>query len=237
MGERNLLYITIVEDIQAKILNGKLKPGSAVTSENEIVKQYGVSRVTARRAFKYLIDKGILRTIQGKGTYVNDLEQYDWTWMKSFTEGVLKEGHRPTTRIIDFKEIPMGEHVAEKLKMEIGTPCYYFNRLRSIDNRPVWLTKTYIPCFLCEGLSPNFFSIAGYGQSIFHVLKQDFSVVFKEREEIQEAINIQGKDAELLQIVENKPVISKAMIAYGANKTPLLYENTVFEQTITKSRM
>lgn len=68
-------------------------PGSMIMSEAAVQKEYNVSRVTVRKAFKLLIDKGILRAIRGKGTFVNDVETQDWTWMKSFSREVL--GFRP----------------------------------------------------------------------------------------------------------------------------------------------
>ena len=70
-------------------------------------------------------------------------------------------------------------------------------------------------------------------------LPEEFNLYAKTKfQEIQEAVNISPKDAELLQIVEIKPVISTAMIAYSSEHRPLLYENTIFEQSITKkSRM
>ncbi|MGD1821641.1 MAG: GntR family transcriptional regulator [Pleomorphochaeta sp.] len=237
MGSKKLLYIQLAEKIQDRINNGELGPGDLVPSENELVKLYNMSRVTVRHAYKHLIDQGILRTIQGKGTYVNDVEEHDWTWMSSFTAGVLNEGHVPTTKIIDFKKIKAEDDLCDKLQIAKGTACFYFNRLRFIDNKPVWLTKTYIPCENCETLSPDYCSIAGVGQSLFTVLRQNFNFNFVFKNEIKVAMNIKKKDAQLLHIIENKPVISTGLIAYDDKNIPLLYENTIFEQSITKSPM
>ncbi|MEG2002536.1 MAG: GntR family transcriptional regulator, partial [Clostridia bacterium] len=202
------LYKDIAKELENKINAGIYPKGSMMMSEMEIQKTYNVSRVTARKAYKSLIEKGILRTIQGKGTFVNDVETKDWTWMRSFTSEVLATGHFPTTKMLSFKIIQANEDLAAKLKVEVHTECFYLKRVRNIDNKPVWLTKSYIPTSVCQGLTQDYFSVAGIAQSIFKVLTLNFNVKFATKEEISEAINILDQDAEALQIVTNKPVIS-----------------------------
>ncbi len=230
------LYKQISIEIQQGIEKGEYTKDKAMPSEMEIQKKYKVSRVTARKAYKLLIDQGILRTIKGKGTYINDLEANDWTWMHSFTREVIEMGRIPSTKIVTFKQIKSCLLVAQHLQVSDGEPCFYLKRIRYIDNKPVWLTKSYVPCYIAEGLTKEYFSIKGCTQSIFTVLDLNFNVKYKKGHEISEAISISEKDAPLLHIEINKPVISKAFIGYGMNDKPIIYENTIFEQSISKWR-
>lgn len=235
--EKSPLYRQIAQNLIKRINAGEFKKGSLMMSEMEVQKEYNVSRVTARKAFKTLIDKGILRTIQGKGAFVNDVDTHDWTWMSSFSQQVLAEGHVPSTKIVSFREIAADETLAQRLQIPVGEKCFYLKRVRYIDNRPVWLTKSFVPCFLAPSLSKDFFSVTGVCQSIFKVLELNFGVKSTGGEEIQEAINISEKDAVLLGIQINRPVIFKSFIAYGINGSPIVYENTIFEQSISKSHV
>ncbi|MCG8499025.1 MAG: GntR family transcriptional regulator [Firmicutes bacterium] len=228
------LYKQISREIQDGIKKGEYTKDKAMPSEMEIQRKYKVSRVTARKAYKQLVDQGILRTIKGKGTYINDLDANDWTWMHSFTREVIEMGRVPSTRIIEFKEIMADELIAQRLQVPVDEPCYYLKRIRFIDNKPVWLTKSYVPCSLAENLTKEHFSIKGYAQSIFTILELNYGIKRKSGEDISEAISISAKDAPLLNIEINKPVISKAFIAYGDNGKPIIYENTIFEQSISK---
>jgi GntR family transcriptional repressor for pyruvate dehydrogenase complex len=66
------LYEKIVEQFEASILNGQLKPGDRLPSENELTQQFGVSRTAVRDAMKALSQKGLLEVRVGRGTYVTD---------------------------------------------------------------------------------------------------------------------------------------------------------------------
>jgi len=60
-----LMPEAIVQQIEKRILLGKLKPNSALPSENELMRQFGVSRNTLREALKMLKASGIIRIKRG----------------------------------------------------------------------------------------------------------------------------------------------------------------------------
>ncbi len=55
----------IVRQIEEKILLGKLKPSSMLPSENQMVKEFGVSRNTVREALRMLEASGMIKIKQG----------------------------------------------------------------------------------------------------------------------------------------------------------------------------
>jgi DNA-binding GntR family transcriptional regulator len=56
--------------IRADIADGTFPAGYRLPSETEIAQQYGVARMTARKALATLIADGLLVVIRGRGTYV-----------------------------------------------------------------------------------------------------------------------------------------------------------------------
>ena len=48
--DKKLKYYDLMEDLRAKILSGDIRPGDRLPSENELTKEYGVSRQTVRKA-------------------------------------------------------------------------------------------------------------------------------------------------------------------------------------------
>lgn len=60
----------VAADIQADIDAGRIAPDTRLPNEIELAQQYGVSRVTVRRAMVLLRDRGKVVTVHGRGTYV-----------------------------------------------------------------------------------------------------------------------------------------------------------------------
>lgn len=62
----------IMQQMEAMILEGTLKPGQKLLPERELAKQFEVSRPSLREAVQKLAAKGMLVSKQGGGTYVSE---------------------------------------------------------------------------------------------------------------------------------------------------------------------
>jgi DNA-binding GntR family transcriptional regulator len=60
----------VAADIEADIDAGRLAPDTRLPTEMELAQQYGVSRVSVRRAIALLRDQGKVVTVHGRGSYV-----------------------------------------------------------------------------------------------------------------------------------------------------------------------
>lgn len=60
----------VAADIEADIDAGRLAPDTRLPSEVELAAQYGVARVSVRRAMELLRERGKVVTFHGRGTYV-----------------------------------------------------------------------------------------------------------------------------------------------------------------------
>lgn len=63
-------YTKLEEDLRKLILSGSLSYSDPITAETELAKQYGISRSTARKALQRLVDEGLLRKVNGRGTFI-----------------------------------------------------------------------------------------------------------------------------------------------------------------------
>src|SRR5258706_1483976 len=66
------LYEQIVQQIEASVLDGSLKPGDQLPAERELAQRLGVSRTAVREAVKALREKGLVEAYSGRGTFVTD---------------------------------------------------------------------------------------------------------------------------------------------------------------------
>jgi GntR family transcriptional regulator len=63
-----LLSEQVADDLRTDITAGEIT--GRLPGEHELAAQYGVSRVTVRRAVATLISEGLLQTLRGRGTFV-----------------------------------------------------------------------------------------------------------------------------------------------------------------------
>lgn len=65
-------YAKVKQDIKSTILDGTFAPHQKISSENELMKEFAVSRHTVRVALGELVSEGWLYREQGAGTFVAD---------------------------------------------------------------------------------------------------------------------------------------------------------------------
>ena len=68
--DAELAYVRIADDITGRITSGELRPGARLLSERALAEYYGRSYQTVRRAMEVLRERGLIVTIQGRGTFV-----------------------------------------------------------------------------------------------------------------------------------------------------------------------
>ncbi len=75
MFEKGYKYAELSKSLEEEILG--LADGTRISSRDNLAKKYGVSRVTVEAAVENLVEKGLLRTIKGSGTFVNHTPSED----------------------------------------------------------------------------------------------------------------------------------------------------------------
>lgn len=73
-GGAKLIWQQVADDIERDIASGRLAAGAKLPSELEAASQYGVSRITVRRAVKELAERDLLTVVHGRGTFVSESE-------------------------------------------------------------------------------------------------------------------------------------------------------------------
>ena len=69
-GEPGYLWEAVATHIAARIEAGDLPPGARLPGERDLAAEYGVALMTARRAIRDLRERGLVRTLPSKGTFV-----------------------------------------------------------------------------------------------------------------------------------------------------------------------
>ncbi|MBN2852060.1 MAG: GntR family transcriptional regulator [Clostridia bacterium] len=118
------LYFKLKEDLIDDIKNSKLKPDEMITSENELCKQYNMSRPTVRQALGELTNMGYLYKIKGKGTFVSDINSIEiFDHSNGFLFSILDTNNAANRDILNVKTLNskdkiLGKHVIDYFDLE-----------------------------------------------------------------------------------------------------------------------
>lgn len=100
-AENQPLYIQLRDMIKGQIESGILKPGDKVPSETALQKSFNVSRVTVRKAIEELVRNNYLIKLQGKGTYVSQVQEFAQKKnMSSFTQLCRLQGKATIAKVL-----------------------------------------------------------------------------------------------------------------------------------------
>lgn len=64
------VYVQLADIIAGQIASGDLAPDRPIPAETRLAETYGIARLTVRRAVRELRERGLVHTVQGKGTFV-----------------------------------------------------------------------------------------------------------------------------------------------------------------------
>ncbi|MEL7647260.1 MAG: GntR family transcriptional regulator [Sedimentibacter sp.] len=158
---KNSLSEQLTDILKDSILNGELKDGDKLPTENELTKIYNVSRLTVRSALQRLNALGLVTTKAGDGTYINSFK----------IEDVLKD----VPSLVVYPK--MMEDVKEFRKL-IDLECI---RLAIINSNDDDLEKLRLAC---ENYENEFNNIDiddfnySYEQKLKNIALNDFNVHF-----------------------------------------------------------
>jgi DNA-binding GntR family transcriptional regulator len=124
------LYEQIKLILREQITEGEFGPGVQLPTENQLCRQYAVSRITIVKALTDLQHEGLIRRIQGKGSIVNPLPiRTAMNNIMGFTESMRRNGLTPRS-IVSMMETIDGDL---ELRQTFQLPMNYdgkFTRFR-----------------------------------------------------------------------------------------------------------
>jgi GntR family transcriptional regulator len=138
-------YVQLGQILEEGILTGRLRPGERIPSENDLGEAFGLSRMTVRRAISLLIDGGLLRSEQGRGTFViNPRTEGGLFFIPDFHEEMRAQGADSRVRLLGVKLVPAGKVPAAKLGIKRGKRVIYLERVLEGDGEPQVFDRKYM---------------------------------------------------------------------------------------------
>lgn len=195
-------FQTIVQFARRRIHSGTWPPGSRAPSENELSEQFGVSRMTARRALHELARVGDIVRRRGSGSFIaDDSVRSSYLVIRNIADEVRDSGQLYGNRVLRHCEISCGSDVATALEIERGAPIYHSLVAHLADERAVQLEYRYIR----PDAAPEYLNVDLTAETPNHYL-QRICPLIEARQEITAAI-ASAKECELLGIRRSEPCL------------------------------
>ena len=218
------LYHQMKEYLVGLIGQGEFGTNQPLPTEVQLIDQFGVSRVTVRRALHELEHEGYITRVAGKGTFVLQSRlRRELSRLTSFSEEMRQSGRELQTSILEFKKTRAVSQVAEKLFVEPGTPVIYIERIRVVEDVPVSISISYLK--LPQGVEIQKEELDEVG-SLWALLESKGVTIYG-ADKTMEAIAADPRQADLLQVPLKSPLLLVEGVVYSDLETPVEYHRVV----------
>ena len=115
------LYAQVEDILAARISSGALPVGTQLPSEEDLIREFNVSRTTIRATIQNLVRLGLVEIRRGRGTFVASPRiVQELTELTGFVEDMRVLGRIPTARVLSREVVSAAPLVAEKLACPCG---------------------------------------------------------------------------------------------------------------------
>ncbi|RRH76625.1 phosphonate metabolism transcriptional regulator PhnF [Falsigemmobacter faecalis] len=150
---RKVLWRAIAGTLSEEIAAGQYHPGDRLPTEADLAARFGVNRHTVRQALADLVQRGIVRTRRGAGTFVaSKPTDYPLSRRTRFHQNVLASGRSPSRRFTRSETRAADPREAEALALEPGALVHVVEGISLIDGQPVAVFRSVFPAGPLPGL-------------------------------------------------------------------------------------
>jgi GntR family transcriptional regulator len=190
------IFRQIIDRINSGIENGEYSHGHVIPSEPELSREFNTTRMTVRRAIDALVNEGKLYRVQGRGTFVSQIE-FDKTYKKlGFSSNMLSLGRKPSSKVLYAGECETVPVIRNHLDLKAGETLFCLTRIRMADMEPIALERVWLSLKRFPRLAEFDYS----DQSLYDVLQHEFGLDLTNSYSKQRisAVTVTGDDAQTL---------------------------------------
>ncbi|QGZ96216.1 HTH-type transcriptional repressor YvoA [Terricaulis silvestris] len=214
------LYHQLEQDLRERINAREFKAGEALPTEERICGEYGVSRITVRRALETLIAEGLITKRRGVGTFVTPPPESGVRSVRlsgSLDEFLASAGAL-ATKVLSMQEIQAPDEAVRGLRLAPGEACTRLDLLSFLEDAPLGYHNLYLPLAIGRKIKPV---DVGQKLPVIRMVEGKAGARVVRAEQFLEA-DIAGPIAsKYLNLQENTPVLKVTRIYYDMTGAPV----------------
>lgn len=226
------VYIAIAELLRSRISSEKMQAGHKFSTERELAEEFGVARMTVRKALELLQMEGVVERRRGRtgGTFLRaTVPKVEMTRIEGFIPRLRERNMEVTSLILTADRRQAPEKVTQALEIDAGEPVFYIERLRSVNNTPALIERSFFPANLVPGMLQQ--DLSG---SIYELLREKWSLPPVRKWETIEPGVTSAREQELLRVEEQLPVLRLERRTQVANNRFIEYAEDLLRTDIAR---
>ncbi|HOY50276.1 MAG TPA: GntR family transcriptional regulator [Prolixibacteraceae bacterium] len=190
--------------LRKQIQSGYYAEGSLLPSEHALCAIHGITRPTVRQALEELVREGLIVKRQGKGSIVRRPLRNIGILAAAGTTSAIGQSFLKTVILQKPQLRPWPEEFPFELpEMEQEAGCVYLERLRLVDEVPLFYDINHLPHL---GL-PRFTKRTFENRSLFEILRRHYGIEIRGGEQKLRALIPGPSVREVLQMKPGQPVL------------------------------
>ncbi len=196
------LYEQVKSHITRRIQDGSWPAGHRLPSENELVLQFGISRMTANRALRELVEQGRIVRVAGVGSFVAEHKpQSTLLQIANIASEIRQRGHDYRCEMLAAERMAASPDIAAWLDLRPGESLFHSVCLHLEDGTPVQLEDRYVnPRVVPDFLAQDFAAVPPSEYLVRHV-------PFDQIEHVVDAVLPTAEQAQRLAMPATEPCL------------------------------
>jgi GntR family transcriptional regulator len=198
--------------------------GGMLPRELDLVKIFGVSRITVKKVADSLAAKGLIRRRRSVGTQIVNLGvTEDLGRLSSYTEEMKKRGLQVSTELLGVGTHVPASRVRQSLQLGNGEKTLFIRRLRGTSEVfPLVFLQSEIP--VSFGVDPG----EDFAGSLYDLLEQKYRLRIEWGEEQISAARATAEEARHLRVPAGDVVLVMERQAFTSGNRPLEFVRAVY---------
>lgn len=212
--------------IMADLTSGVYAPGARLGSERQLAVSLGVSRSTLRQVLAGLDQAGIVRRVPGRsgGTFVGRAKvERDLSRVAGLPDYLAAQGIAAGSRVLSTALVTPDDATRMALGLGDGELVIDIMRLRLADRTPLSIDCTRLPAARFPDLLEQ-----PLGGSLYKLLATRYGVEVAESEERLEFVVATPKEAAVLGVAKDAPLISVTRTAWDGAGVAVEHSHDLF---------
>jgi GntR family transcriptional regulator len=224
------IYVQLKDLLKETIVRKDLKMGQKVPSENDLVNEFNISRMTVRQAIKELEREGYVHVKRGEGTFVKQtLQTQMLVKLDGFSREMYKLGYKTDSKLLEASPVDFSkecEAAYKGLNEKAEKALVRIKRIRFLEGKPYAIETSYLNSemgekLLAKDLTREF--------SIYQFIEKELSIHLSRAEHIIKPDLAKGTVAALLKIREGSPVLIIKGTTFSKEGKPIEYLEGIYQ--------